>query len=667
MKRWTHAYQVAFDAYMACLANEQHEFETLPQMCERLWRYLQAIGPKNLWRLPPSTLHLLQRALEDIPSPSLVLLDGDLSSFKEPVNSAIARLTPKKNSPLVRAQILAHYILNDIGSSVRLIRFAQTLFKKGQAEIHPHSHPTAILTWHDLEEEATQHILQTIQRCLDTLRDPTADTDSKLAQLAQLSTYVAYTPFWDQVEHIIIQSIFAWPLLVVQGKYPFSLPVAIDVLFHYELNNAQQIRIVGTEALDLRRKDKTGEDWESHLKRVVKVAKDVWRAKHGNYGDANNVYTFRYAVENATIRLDFQYATQIVHDLPKVSLSEGSADAYFAQFILMRFLGKKAHLSSSISGGIGPQCRNKKHEPTFNYYFGPLGGVLKKLQYAFLVESHVRIVLPRSKVVRNQVTRLFQRTGPIQSAADAAHSQIVSARHFQTADVLYASTMYDLANEVQVGGWTQFQYIRCPEVAWAIHQQHNKDSHLRPKIKLILDRLNRNTESCLTLASVSPTTLALALRYINDVIRKRKRQDQPPSLSWLFIRAIPEEQEERFWWVVWNSIGAPYTTFKEFLTNPHRADKLLADLLNQDRPSENSYRHRAPDILVITDTKVFKEYRQRIQTPEAFSFSPISLVDRIRRNEALRITCHEQLQQHLGNTRIILISTVVSFLSCSVS
>src|SRR5262249_2931951 len=143
------------------------------------------------------------------------------------------------------------------------------------------------------------------------------------------------------------------------------------------------------------------------------------------------------------------------------ALQDRSAEAYFAQVVLHRLLGRSSALLSAVTGLIGDRLRDDDGADTLNYAFVPPdpASLSAKLAYVFSSRQFERIVVPTdprdsAKQVVTQCLRDARKGG--------------RGRHRQSAEVLRSDDLATVADCVQTRGWRQLQYIRCPEIEWAL-------------------------------------------------------------------------------------------------------------------------------------------------------------------------------------------------------
>jgi hypothetical protein len=219
------------------------------------------------------------------------------------------------------------------------------------------------------------------------------------------------------------------------------------------------------------------------------------------------------------------------------------------------------------------------------------------------------------------------------------------------------------ADIVQVGGWKHYQYIRCPELLWGIHETNILD---RPRlidfndlhVQSVLGLLRKPNGAVFDLIDheeVTPLHVVSALWHINTKLRGAIHNDRPPRFSYLCIRVTPEQTASQFWEVFWRAIGAPFSAFEQFAhaSSSAQAALLLAQVLNTFQPLSPSFSYRAPDIIVIIGADHFQSISEHL-IPE-----PLSVPDILDHIKSLTLLSTAPtvggLERFLRHTRIILI------------
>jgi hypothetical protein len=563
LDRWIRTQRIGYAAHVVnSLPSSEHK--TIGRVLTILADELLSASPQFLRQIPPVSWRLL-----------LAIKPGRLNStqlarfYSECAEYLTQLETPERDnmaSPVRRAQILAHHILYGNVRSIQLFSLARSL----HIQICP------------VPETVVAEPLRTIRSSQST-------TSRKVAAIEPLHRALVKEQdekrLWGHVENILYHHILSWPL-VISCKDPYGkaigIPIAIDVTFDYAgSSNEPDIRPTDydTGLIDI-------SEWKDSLRTAVEAAKKLWRIKHGNYG------MFRKGVEKASVVFDLGFIQKIVRGFPiRFKFKQRSMEAYLSQVILRRLLGERGFTSSMVTGSVG--ARRKDEENQLDYEFMWPSGVPNKLQYVFGTQYFERIVLPK-----------LDKHDPNYRKYKELEQFLEGNKELQSAEVNYAKRLQHVADCVQHTGWRQYKYIRCPDVAWALHSQDGELPALdTAEVKKCLRSLEHNDSAVLELKGVKAADLAAALWYINTEFRRKVFlfKTCPPMISWAFVRAIPQEQDARFWYVIWQLIGAPMEDFEAFhnSTTPQRAAPHFIRAMNMFSPADSHPNYRAPDILVI--------------------------------------------------------------------
>ncbi|MFA6116357.1 MAG: hypothetical protein WC729_20340 [Sphingomonas sp.] len=455
------------------------------------------------------------------------------------------------------------------------------------------------------------------------------DTQARIDALAEFRALIpASLPYWNLVENAVFHLLHAWPLVVPKqdtgSLAAFSIPVAVDI--HFDGRNDVELA-GGSVNLDI-------EPWRAELEHAASAAKDLWRSKHGG---ASQV--FRETVATASVTFDFAVANKMLDDVPfSLAVSEGSMSAYMAQIVLSRLLGRSVGFSSAVTGEIGDRRIMPDGRPGLDFRFGEVRGTAAKLRYAFRSRGFTKIVLPDTSDERAGAEYLLAKTG----------SPIV--------EVNYCRYLSNVADCCQSNGWRQFSYIRAPDVA-----REAREHVVAPGSQAftrVRDLLAENADAVVTMPeSVNAADLVLYLKHVNDVERfTGDRGGTPPSLSWLFIRAVPEENDRRLWHTIWHAMGATREDFARFkhAGSPRDAATLLAAALNTHSPSEGRPGFRAPDLLVVLGSEHLDPDDWKAQALGYRTHIFPAIVGALR-NDDLHGIPQLPLRRHVGKTRLIIV------------
>jgi hypothetical protein len=527
-----------------------------------------------------------------------------------------------KGIPVVAAaRIVAHHILHGMGKPVSTVRLTKSLF--GQQ-------------W-SFVERSTQ-VLDAVDAGLTTLRSPWSDTAARLKAVQNIGRGIEEEVRnwnvilqWRHIENALYHQLFCWPLLVFsRGNGAISLPVGIDIYLDGKMKAAPDPEDGGEI-------DVSG--WDQALPDILAAAKVQWLGKHGNHG------SFRNDIRAASAVFDFRTANRIAAGFPEsITLRDSSMEAYFSQVILSRFLGNVVSSSSVVTGSIG---KRRIDEPGgfADYEFIWPGGVKDKLKYVFRSEFFERVILPD---LDSQDARRID-----------LDKFVKASKCEQTTEINFVTHLQHVADVFQVGGWRQCRYVRCPDIGWRIHPfgmrlPSLEDDGVQACIKAL-----RSSESTVweLPAHLGLINLAAALWHINMTLRNQIEYDRPPMMSWAFVRAIKDEQDARFWHVVWKQLGASNEDFAEFFGTSTTLDaaNVLAEALNVFSPWQSRPSHRAPDILVLVGTDHLSASLEKAKTPllRCQAFDPV--LEMLRRDDVLQPNCFPEMRDLVGQTRIIVI------------
>ena len=167
-------------------------------------------------------------------------------------------------------------------------------------------------------------------------------------------------------------------------------------------------------------------------------------------------------------------------------------------------------------------------------------------------------------------------------------------------EIKTASDIETVADTVQVPPWRRYDYVRCPEILWGIHNLQRGRPFLVPKrdrkVQEVIRELKANEDTVIELAC-APIIVASALWHLNNEMS----QVRTPRFSWLFIKPIENENSARFWSLLLRRIGVPRNDIAGLLAlrSPSQIVESIAEFLNQFEPSPEKPSHRCPDIVAI--------------------------------------------------------------------
>ena len=595
----------------------------------------------RIGQLPPHVLYILNTVLTSSPKyvPRYVkrlkdVIEEDLRWLDRPRTTTGNALRP---ALLHKAKIISYHILYSSSSAQRIVAL---LVNFHRSKRHWKNHP--------INSEQLYHL----DELLTFIRTPLNNSKARLFAINQIGSIIGHLDSWHQVENILISHTFCWPLYIfsdVDQDIGISIPIAIDVTFPDDQGYVERPD---------QRRTRQGVDksnWDYHLQNAVRAAKMLWLSKHKHYtkyfqtqlSQDPSYYDFLRKVDESVVDFDFHWADMIFEGI-SVSLNDGSANSLLAMAVLAKFLGRKAFLSSAITGLISTHYADPE-----DFQFLRPGGVSAKLRYVFAARTFERAVLPNDKSTWDEVV-------------DVLVNEKIEIR--QTAQVIGAGQLSTLADIVQVGGWRQDKYIRCPDIEWIIHGRRDSQLHhilsSDPQVPYVLEKLEDHSNPILDLQkdNIHPRVVATALQYINETYRQSIRPSiRPPKFSSLFIRVAPEQQDNLFWEVLWNGFDATKETFIELCSalNSEEAARILAEALNCFEPSVDTPSFRAPDIIVIVGVEHFTGLEKTI-IPTSRSLAANVILDKLGEQDKLQLSPNVQdLYEYLGRVRIILLRDIM--------
>jgi hypothetical protein len=506
--------------------------------------------------------------------------------------------------------------------------------------------------------------LEALAAPLAKIRDATSRTADIIPAVMELTSYfIRFSPSWNMVRNALLDHILTWPILVF-GK-PNASPIgAISIPIALDLSFDGRDRVViksdrtrqGRSIIDLN-------EWKAHLYDASEKGKALWRAKNGNTGH------WRDQVLNATTIFDFRIAEELMRSVGLHAIfSDRSMGPYYAQVVLSKAIGRHVGFTTAITGLIGEQ-RTVPKEPSIPDLARQPDGVVSDelsdeieippvVEHEFVLDwrfSWAGHVAQKKKYIYGSC-KFDRLVLPISTQSDRPRDKIEEqSAYVETNHCNYLSGVADC---VQIGGWRQFRYVRCPDILHAMHRYAGElPAAGDPKVIECQSLLASATSPILELPErISVSELFAALRDINFI--KRLNDVRPaPMASWAVIRTTNEEMDTRFWHLIWRVLGAPRALFDKFKLSqtPQEAAKHLAAAINCLEPTEEARGERAPDLLMILGTKNLHlpgGDEVALVRPLAYEF-----VMRALAGEYLLPVLSSKLRDFIGRTRIICVSS----------
>lgn len=604
---------------------------------------------------PLSTLHLLsqERLADELPVESRSSLDVWKPTYRSLTSGRMdAEEGTPRPSQINGARLVAHQILYSDARAKAVVEAYSAFLSEEVNELA------------DSESE-----LKSLSVVLRRLREATSATAPLVIAVNEIQSFFGRRSKTSLlVRNALFDSILSWPLVVFRSKYAdaigaTSVPVGVDLV----LDDANKVEfrslLLGNNG------KKIEEGWDEYLRDASSCGKALWRAKNGGAGD------LRRKIQGASIVFDFTIADRIFQGIDmEPDLSDRSMETYFAQVVLAKAIGRHAGFGAAITGKIGPQrvlrelakpdlkvnfglstaenTRSDANDPAPDAEF-ELPPVLEEkkvldweFEWAAGVNEKKKFVYKSLKYNRFVLPPLFE----------AFPSD--SGQHETYLETNHCRYLSDVADCVQIGGWRQFLYIRCPDVAHSMHKNTMElpaeDSQGVVRCRSVLATA---TNAVVQLPDgVTASDLFATLHILNTVNRLRS-DFPPPSLSWAVVRTTEEETHSRFWHIVLRrALGASASQSDRLLTadNPRAGAKLIAEALNLVTPDADDRGERAPDLLIILGTRNLRsEFDQGLASVvRPLSFD--SVVDELGKVTILP-TQNKRMKDGIAATRVILV------------
>ncbi len=575
---------------------------------------------ERLLALPPAALELIQQ----MPATNLRYWAPHQAIWKE----AFQRATwDGKRSPVAGAKLVANRIRNGRHTAGQIVRLAR------------------------LELDRDWRILPGIENAIDDLSIKIARAEGSTCVINALRQFrVRVRPQrWALVENALLQEAFTWPLLVLPAgdrTFACALPLALDVRFDRErkspLATALHVRSV---------------EWERCLNTALTAARQLWLKQNGSFPP-----DMKSLVRTASAFADLAATSHIVAPFSSLlnahfELTDQSLETLLALEIFGRFIGNPGLSTTSVTGRLyapkpdgegGDYFIHTTDDPAFKL------AVELKTEFARRSFFYNKMIVPPDSVTAGSRAWLEVRTGRLLSDY-AQHAFGQNARRH-----IYIRTP-DLAARFKVAS-------KEPEILWPGEIE---------EIESILKEIAKKKEFCLDLRNKRATSVAQALKHINDEMskspRRRSLAGNERQAHFAFVRAVPDEVNDRFWQVIWRILGADDRSFERFAytVSADAPAQVLAEQLDQEarfniwlrdrREKEGPSRLpvRPPDVLVIVGA-------QHLSKPTSFPTGPFGrlrlrpIIDRLRsaqKNGWLSVpsALNPLVHDYLGPLRILLL------------
>jgi hypothetical protein len=639
-QRWIHTHRIGVAAFGLAHSSLRHSVFWEEKLLELLEQYG---GPQAgaMATLSPIVQSLLSKAFRDV-SPEDAAGTDPLQPYSAALKHAMSLMSPhvgegtlstelKRGAISPRLSALAHVLAEANSEGYWAVRVARYLFPEiGSSSLRTGSQRT----WKSIG--LNDALLLELDGALRVYRDPLVASDSRLAAVETVARCIDGVPYCELIENELFDRVCAWPLVVVKSEMAenaIAFPILVDVEFQPRgtMNRSTDLQpqIIGADGIFCDDVDDVSPTTAPHDKmprtsffgqlfEAQQAAKDLWRSSLNSYGD------YRDAVETSRAIFDFSVAGEIARGIfrPPIELSGPSAGAYFCQAFLMRLLGRRSFLGSAITGGIGKPIVAKDGSVRLDREFLHVGSLPAKLRWHFDTRKGTRFVLPgvsedpENRFVDEAASAFWQLSNE-EKASDGHGSH-------QNCEVVRPFRLSRVADIVQESPWRKKAYVRCPEIAWALHDyvaREERGGVLSPadrRISLFLTKIWNNHEAVVTVDRAGARTVASALTFIDRDVRVGDSDFvntfPKPALFWHFIRVGdpsfgPLDDDTEFWRIICRLSGVPENEFNIFASITTRAEALewLISCFNRTESSSDRPSNRAADIIVLLGTKWAKE------------------------------------------------------------
>ncbi|WP_293348672.1 hypothetical protein [Phenylobacterium sp.] len=460
-------------------------------------------------------------------------------------------------------------------------------------------------------------------------REPDRQADLALAQFRQSVAL----PRWSMVENALQQTEHAWPLLVLEEDEAIACALPMKI----------KVRLGGDSSVGLYSgRNVVCGDWLPSLETALKAAVDLWEKKHGALA-----FDFQAAVRKASVSLDLTTASEIVEPFVKrfgrFRFHGRSLEALIALEVLGRFVGHEGLGGIAVTGCLGARIANGS-----GVHWDRKGA--DRWVEAMPFHGEAKVECAR----RSLFDRIVVPEGS------------VATGHRGHLDVVAGTRLSDFADHALGQHWRKHRYVRAPDASYGL-KRYKRDDFPRDELAAIratATAIRTSPSPILHLVDVPALRVAQALCLINDnatadtspAFKDFERNERQASFA--FIRATPEEANDRFWRVAWDLLNADERSFRDFAftVSRSRPAKVLIDQLNR-RPTAEQPR-RAPDVLVIIGAQHL-DRAEPFPTGPFARLQPASLLEEIqgldRRGWTIDPALNKVARRHLGRTRLILV------------
>lgn len=481
-----------------------------------------------------------------------------------------------------------------------------------------------------------------IKALIDVFRQPNATSLNRLEAISNYGAVVC-SMGWSLIENALLHNQFTWlPYVLFSPESANSTAVMLPVLIDVSLGNKGSL----DDNVQLKKLPKVEhfvdiKKFEKTIERARVSATDLWRSNATSWP-----FAYQKAVVNCNVVVDISIAQAIVDPLFKrygwkFKLEGSSCGAAISLSIMSHFINQSAINGICATGVINKRLPDPEDNNIADRQLGATHGLKSKIAAAAVEQFDKFLVVAKNK---HEFEKFKQ----------PPYTHVIRAKN---------NKLSDFANEVFGQFWRKHTYIRCPDVA-----ENFKNAPSERALEL-RDYLKQNSLTIVKLdEKYSVHDVAQALKLINDDVRRTENSRFKINArigTFTFVRTVPYEMNERFWWTIWETLGATRETYDKFRfvlskDNQNSPARIFAKIMNRFTPSQGSPK-RVPDILVIFGSTSFEDAQEhRLQTGPAARLRPKKIFRELianAKNRWIEPTRTPYLQNHIGNTRIILLES----------
>ncbi|HLO76644.1 MAG TPA: hypothetical protein VK196_09350 [Magnetospirillum sp.] len=357
---------------------------------------------------------------------------------------------------------------------------------------------------------------------------------------------------WEKVYPFILDSIFFWPLLVVEGSAASVSGISLPLLI---MPNKSE---VGTGEAEVKR-NFISLKWQKSVDIALRAARDLTLLEDDNFN--RNIFIERgVSIDTAPVEAILQeFSTVEMGEQISFQVEGRSAELPLALGIFSKINGLHYPLASVSSGIIDDENLSQDR-----IIIG-VAGINEKLAWVNSAKLFESVLLPPS------------------------------AYGVNCDNVVFCDTLSRAADYAFRRQWRKMKFVRCYDILkfaasgdWSIY------------LSAALAEIKGRSEKLLVLDGVDIRGVVGLFNYINGEVRN-SLQETAPSLSVAYIRVVESESENQLLGILSEVCGAPWHLLDR-ITCAANIDKKIEVAKNIFRQGEflpGAPAFRAPDVFVL--------------------------------------------------------------------